>query len=1252
MPETGTPSPLPDTTPLYRLIRRTRALLRCSWVATGLGLTCGLLVASLAAVAFVDLIVPLGPAFRLGGLLLITVPAAWAFFAGVVRPLCRRLSSRHVARRIEAHLPGIHNRLVSCIDLDTSQRDRPVSPAFYRRLLAEALERIRSFRARTVIDVLSLRRAGMFTLAGAAVLLLALAVFGERLPTAVARVFRPFEDIPPASGVEYAVVTPDPDARVLRGEDLVFAVEVRRGEPPDLQLELRGEGHGEPLWHGLKKQDATHWQVALSSSDLGPGFEHAVRYRVHGGGTWTRERRVTVVDRPVLTELHTVLHYPPYMGIPAPRVSPPQTPDVTGPEESQVEVLAQVEGDIKEAEVQFVDWRKRRLEGGDRVEQVWFDGRLPAGAAADGTWHWDAQTHGRPTHSEPPFAGTHGHWFHGASAGFPVRPGEYLFGEVYIPADDPPDTVMLQWHDGTSWEHRAYWGLDNINLGKPDSPAHQRMGLLPPTGRWVRLEIPADVVGLEGKALRGMSFTLCGGKCFWGRAGTLRVEEEALLAVKTFSMGADGDNRWSGTFPLRGGGLYRVVLRNELGHANKAMKEAKYVAVPDNPPQIVLERPGADLVLSTPGKVPLVLAAYDDFGLAELCLVLQRGDRAPWERQAVRRYDKPQRSDNLVTGLDLAGMGLKVGEFVRYRAEARDRKGQVAKTPDFVVRVTDDANAADRQLAAFEKAQDPFQQNLVNLIARQAKVREAVERLAVKYAAVNEKVQAAQTEAQLKAAEAGANPEPQPQLDPELEKQLEALRKRLGELANQENQNTELAKQIANDLARSAEQARGLQMLPPQVADELQAMQQMFQRLAVHPLQNLAGQMAQGADPKQAAPDLRGMRRTSDRLQQELEAMRSRADALREAERRLRENAVDALAQMRRDVLRQKGALTERELEDLRRFIAALKQELKDQEGRQGALQKATEAAPDSRLDQLAQNQSRMDKQSEKMLEDARALQASDKIKRMRKRRDPSFPEAPFDPEADEKMARPTEEDPDEPEPGKQDAKSGSQVHKDQKDREEDDEDLYMPALGGPKKVDPRFKDKMRHVERTPREKGQRSPRDRRGNLEQHQAQQLRELNQARSSLESDEKSLGGMLRQLRQAMKSSSSRSAQRPGGQAGSSQQSQDLARMLQSQALQQALSMAARVRGIQQATASRSGQLDSAQAAVGNLQGTPPVGAPLEAQLGKLDLRTRAALLRMQPRMREELLQSMREEGPEAYRRFIEEYYKRLTEVKPSK
>src|SRR5665213_600581 len=134
----------PSSRPLYRLIRRTRFLLRVTRIAAGLALTVGLFLGALALVIAVDLLLPLlqlpfniafnlDTGLRLASLVLVVLPPAAALLIGVVFPLFRRFSAGYVARRIEAHIPGIHNRLVSCIDLEVRGR-AAASPGFYRRL--------------------------------------------------------------------------------------------------------------------------------------------------------------------------------------------------------------------------------------------------------------------------------------------------------------------------------------------------------------------------------------------------------------------------------------------------------------------------------------------------------------------------------------------------------------------------------------------------------------------------------------------------------------------------------------------------------------------------------------------------------------------------------------------------------------------------------------------------------------------------------------------------------------------------------------------------------------------------------------------------------------------------------------------------------------------------------------------------------------------------------------------------------------
>lgn len=77
---------------------------------------------------------------------------------------------------------------------------------------------------------------------------------------------------------------------------------------------------------------------------------------------------------------------------------------------------------------------------------------------------------------------------------------------------------MLQWNDG-NWEHRAYWGSNNIDWGVNGTDSRRYMGPSPSLREWVRLEVSASLVGLEGRNLNGMAFTLFDGRATGDRAG-------------------------------------------------------------------------------------------------------------------------------------------------------------------------------------------------------------------------------------------------------------------------------------------------------------------------------------------------------------------------------------------------------------------------------------------------------------------------------------------------------------------------------------------------------------------------------------------------------------------------------------------------------------------------------------------------------------------------------------------------------------
>ncbi len=180
---------------------------------------------------------------------------------------------------------------------------------------------------------------------------------------------------------------------------------------------------------------------------------------------------------------------------------------------------------------------------------VWLDDEIPYGGtpSADGgdSWNWVSS-------NPAPFAGSvahqstgtenQEHMFSHAWVTLPVNTNDVLFTHIYINPTNRPLQIMLQWNDNT-WEHRAYWGASINTYGVEGSASRRYMGPLPPAGQWVRLEVPAKAVALEGSVLKGMAFTLVGGQATWDYAGKL-----SALSVNSNPSGtnatARGDNIW------------------------------------------------------------------------------------------------------------------------------------------------------------------------------------------------------------------------------------------------------------------------------------------------------------------------------------------------------------------------------------------------------------------------------------------------------------------------------------------------------------------------------------------------------------------------------------------------------------------------------------------------------------------------------------------------------------------------------------
>ncbi|QDT68501.1 Planctomycete cytochrome C [Planctomycetes bacterium MalM25] len=178
-------------------------------------------------------------------------------------------------------------------------------------------------------------------------------------------------------------------------------------------------------------------------------------------------------------------------------------------------------------------------------------------------WVEDAKAEGRRYHGEwwfvdassndPVYSGARSrrqesdrlvqHFFTHAEDAITLSAKTQFFAWVYLDPKNPPDAIMVQFHDGKDWSHRVVWGGDQIVYGrdKESWAGYRRKGALPEAGKWVRLEIDPAEIGLktggegeEPSVVSGMAFTQHGGLAWWDRAGwSQNAPAEVLAAHQT-----------------------------------------------------------------------------------------------------------------------------------------------------------------------------------------------------------------------------------------------------------------------------------------------------------------------------------------------------------------------------------------------------------------------------------------------------------------------------------------------------------------------------------------------------------------------------------------------------------------------------------------------------------------------------------------------------------------------------------------------
>ena len=183
----------------------------------------------------------------------------------------------------------------------------------------------------------------------------------------------------------------------------------------------------------------------------------------------------------------------------------------------------------------------------ERLETVWLDDEFPPGAAVKSSGngsHPTAWLTGDAAAGvlsgqrslERTASGMGQDYYESGAAEIVVRADEEIFVHVWLDPAAPPKSVMIQFNTG-EWKHRAVWGEPNaIPWGELGKPSRHHAGPLPELGKWVRLAVPAEAMGLRaGMKIKGFALTQFDGHVRWDLVGGVSVNDPATDPTRSLA---------------------------------------------------------------------------------------------------------------------------------------------------------------------------------------------------------------------------------------------------------------------------------------------------------------------------------------------------------------------------------------------------------------------------------------------------------------------------------------------------------------------------------------------------------------------------------------------------------------------------------------------------------------------------------------------------------------------------------------------
>ncbi|MCX5658138.1 MAG: hypothetical protein NTW19_00250, partial [Planctomycetota bacterium] len=978
---------------IEKIVVRTRSRVRLYRVVAGAGWALTAALGWLLLGAGVDLLAPLPMSGRC-----IVWAVFWTLVAGLAAlavfwPAVRPLPLSDIAFRIERALPGMHNRLVTVLDLkNRTEAHREDSAGFVDRLISQTFQRLSSFRVEQVASLRPVRNglasAALVVGIGAAMLF----VFHERMPTALARMLRPTAPIAPVSSVVFHA---EPgDAEVLQGDPASIRVAFDRGHADDMMLRVRA-GDGAWTTYPLQPDDDGRLAFTISAVDA------SITYQIVGGGTWTREHQLTMVRRPIIQTVDATVRLPAYMGLPEPRAVPNEATQISAPVGSTVELSADVSGDAVRGQISLLKSNTKSVDAVNAQELVWFDDDAPRDAELTGAWQWTtAQVH----------SGTRAHTFNWRreTYGFNTRlsplamdPASDFFVYAWIDPEEPPTRLVVTIIRDKQPIAMA-WGAEPAPAapGAPPAPAPGAKPVvpavkplftapLPEPGKWVRLEVPfaADAAlraAMGGSPtapamVSGITFETDRGRVVLDRVGALRRVKSSNKSTTYETLGTlpmtrdEKSGRWTGKVPVEADAMYSIEFFSARNDASPPIKPMPVVATVDQPPAVIVEKPGKSITIPEAQPVPLMVTALDDYGVADIGIQVGATPDKLNEPRWLAHFDQPAQSRPYLGSIDPRMMAIAPGSAAHYRIVVRDRKGQIGQSEVFRLGL---AAPGQGQAAGTEKGISPLTpllDGISKLLSVQGKIAaNALDLLGNLPKGVTRKIEDGKTVKLL-------NPDG---TEVTAEQLKEWLDKRWAEMTPQEREamqklDAQAAQQriealmLAQKIDAAALEAQNSAMTLPQEAQALHAMADQVRDLAAK--QPEPGEAGAKPDPDVLAR-LQELETLTPEQKKEMADLERQLQDLQKARAAMGEKPEDAQQQMQALLSDMQANWAMKQMSQLDDSLESERAKLESLQQQVAKLQEETRTAPGEKLDKISDEQQALDAKALETLKEAQDL--------------------------------------------------------------------------------------------------------------------------------------------------------------------------------------------------------------------------------------------------------------------------------------